>query len=230
MQARHGLEFALVLANAEAVPLPDGCADLVVSEYGASLWCEPAAWIAEAARLLRPAGQLAFLTNSLLVALTAPASGACDDRLVRAQRGLYALTWRSMRTTPVVRALRAHAERACAPVGGRSWVGRRCAVPAEARRCRSDVLDVPRRRLHDRRLRPMLGSGWGRYPTRSDPRIVLAGCHGNAAGRSGLRLAALGAAGPAGGSQSMVDSAGFSISAACSRAAVSAAWSPSRPR
>ena len=100
----------------------------------------------------------------------------------------------------------------------------------EARRRRSDVLDVAGRRLHDRRLRPTLGSGWGRYPTRSDPRIVLAGCHGNAAGRSGLRLAALGAAGPAGGSQSMVDSAGFSISAACSRAAVSAAWSPSRPR
>jgi ubiquinone/menaquinone biosynthesis C-methylase UbiE len=86
MQARHGLEFPLVHASAEAVPLPDGCADLVISEYGASLWCEPGAWIAEAVRLLRPAGHLVFLTNSLLVALTAPASGPCDDRLVRAQR------------------------------------------------------------------------------------------------------------------------------------------------
>jgi ubiquinone/menaquinone biosynthesis C-methylase UbiE len=72
MQSRHGLEFPLVHASAEAVPLPDGCADLAVSEYGASLWCEPAAWIAEAARLLRPTGHLVFLTNSLLVALTAP--------------------------------------------------------------------------------------------------------------------------------------------------------------
>jgi SAM-dependent methyltransferase len=93
MQARHGLEFPLVHASAEAVPLPDGCAELVVSEYGASLWCEPAAWIAEAARLLRPAGRLVFLTNSLLVALTMAASGPCGDRLERAQRGLHTLTW-----------------------------------------------------------------------------------------------------------------------------------------
>jgi len=93
MQERHGLEFPLVHASAEAVPLPDGCADLVISEYGASLWCEPAAWIAEAARLLRPAGHLVFLTNSLLVALTAPAAGACTDRLIRPQRGLHELTW-----------------------------------------------------------------------------------------------------------------------------------------
>ncbi len=93
MQERHGLEFPLVHASAEAVPLPDGCADLVISEYGASLWCEPAAWIAEATRLLRPAGHLVFLTNSLLVALTAPDAGACTDRLIRPQRGLHELTW-----------------------------------------------------------------------------------------------------------------------------------------
>ena len=54
MQAEHGLEFPLILASAEDVPLPDDCADLVLSEYGASLWCEPDAWLAEAARLLRP--------------------------------------------------------------------------------------------------------------------------------------------------------------------------------
>ncbi len=93
MQAEHALEFPLIHASAEAVPLPDGCADLVISEYGASLWCEPAAWIGEAARLLRPEGRLVFLTNSLLVALTAPDIGACDDRLLRPQRNLFALTW-----------------------------------------------------------------------------------------------------------------------------------------
>jgi GrpB-like predicted nucleotidyltransferase (UPF0157 family)/protein-L-isoaspartate O-methyltransferase len=93
MQIRHGLEFPLIHASAEAVPLPDACADVVVSEYGASLWCEPEAWISEAARLLRPGGRLVFLTNSLLVALTQPTTGVCSDRLVRPQRGLYALTW-----------------------------------------------------------------------------------------------------------------------------------------
>jgi hypothetical protein len=27
-----------------------------ISEYGASIWCDPYAWIPEAARMLRPAG------------------------------------------------------------------------------------------------------------------------------------------------------------------------------
>jgi len=72
MQDEHGIHFPLLHASAEDVPLPDACADMVLSEYGASLWCEPDAWIAEAARLLRPGGHLVFLTNHLLVALTVP--------------------------------------------------------------------------------------------------------------------------------------------------------------
>ena len=91
MQAEHGLEFPLIQANAEDVPLPDACEDLVLSEYGASLWCEPEAWISEAARLLRPGGQLVFLTNSVLVALTSPLTGPIGDRLVRPQREISPL-------------------------------------------------------------------------------------------------------------------------------------------
>jgi SAM-dependent methyltransferase len=92
MQAEHGLEFPLIQASAEDVPLADACADLVLSEYGASLWCEPDAWLAEAARLLRPHGHLVFLTNSLLVALTAPDDGGPNgDRLVRSQRAISPL-------------------------------------------------------------------------------------------------------------------------------------------
>jgi SAM-dependent methyltransferase len=86
MQAEHGLEFPLIQASAEDVPLPDACADLVLSEYGASLWCEPDAWVAEAARLLRPGGRLVFLTNHVLVALASPPTGAVGDRLVRSLR------------------------------------------------------------------------------------------------------------------------------------------------
>ena len=41
MQAEHGLEFPLIQASAEDVPLPDDCADLVISEYGASLGASP---------------------------------------------------------------------------------------------------------------------------------------------------------------------------------------------
>jgi SAM-dependent methyltransferase len=71
-QAKFGLSFPLIEANAERVPLPDGGFDLALSEYGASLWCEPARWISEAARLLRPGGRLVFLTLSPLVALCLP--------------------------------------------------------------------------------------------------------------------------------------------------------------
>ena len=93
MQARHGLEFELHHASAEAVPLPADSADFVISEYGASLWCDPDAWLAEAARLLRPGGDLVFLTNSLLVTLCAPDEGTATDRLLRDQRGLRVLTY-----------------------------------------------------------------------------------------------------------------------------------------
>ena len=93
MQDEHGIHFPLLHASAEAVPLPDACADLALSEYGASLWCDPEAWVAEAARLLRPGGHLVFLTNHLLVALTAPPTGACGDRLVRDLRGLRIVTF-----------------------------------------------------------------------------------------------------------------------------------------
>jgi SAM-dependent methyltransferase len=72
MQAQHGLEFPLVLASAEDVPLPDASFDLVLSEYGASIWADPYAWIPEASRLLRRGGELVFLVNGTLVMLCAP--------------------------------------------------------------------------------------------------------------------------------------------------------------
>ena len=72
MQAEHGLEFPLIHASAEDVPLPDASFDLAVSEYGASIWCDPDLWIAEAARLLRPGGELVFLVNGTFLMLTSP--------------------------------------------------------------------------------------------------------------------------------------------------------------
>jgi SAM-dependent methyltransferase len=69
LQREHGLDFPLVEASAEDVPLPDESFDLAVSEYGASIWADPYRWIPEAARLLRPGGELVFLTNGTLVIL-----------------------------------------------------------------------------------------------------------------------------------------------------------------
>jgi SAM-dependent methyltransferase len=86
-----GLEF--VLENAERTSLPDSSFDLVVSEYGASIWCDPQLWLAEAARLLRPRGELIFFRGSTLTVLCMPDTGPVVERLVRPQKGLYRLEW-----------------------------------------------------------------------------------------------------------------------------------------
>ena len=94
MQAEHGLEFPLIRASAESVPLPDASFDLAFSEYGASLWCDPDLWIAEAERLLRPGGRLVFLTNTPLLMLCTPTSGErASERLVRDQFGMRRFEW-----------------------------------------------------------------------------------------------------------------------------------------
>ena len=64
-------QFPLVHGNAERVPYPDASFDLAISEYGAAIWCDPYAWIPEAARLLRPGGRLVFLGNHTLLQLCA---------------------------------------------------------------------------------------------------------------------------------------------------------------
>jgi SAM-dependent methyltransferase len=86
-----GMEF--VEASAEDVPLPDACFDLAVSEYGASIWCEPRAWIGEAARLLRPGGELVFLRNSTVAMLCTPDTGKVTTTLQRRQRDLGRIDW-----------------------------------------------------------------------------------------------------------------------------------------
>jgi SAM-dependent methyltransferase len=93
MQVEFGLEFPLIQAFAEDVPLPDASFDLVHSEYGASLWADPRRWIAEAARLLRSGGRLVFLRNSTLVMLCFPDVGKAEERLQRPQFGMYRLDW-----------------------------------------------------------------------------------------------------------------------------------------
>ncbi len=93
-QQRHGLQFPLVEADATSVPLPDSSFDLALSEYGASLWCDPDGWIGEAARLLRPGGRLIFLTNSVLVTMCVPADeGVATRTLARGQREVRRIHW-----------------------------------------------------------------------------------------------------------------------------------------
>ena len=95
LQREHGLDFPLIHGNAESVPYPDASFDLAISEYGACLWCDPERWIAEAAHLLRPDGQLVFLTNSFLLMLCVPdeEDAAATDRLLRPAFGMYRVEW-----------------------------------------------------------------------------------------------------------------------------------------
>src|SRR3954447_12991969 len=94
LQREHGIDFPLVHASAEAPPLPDESFDLVFSEYGAAIWCDPYAWIPQAHRLLKPGGLLIFLCNGVLVPLTAPLDeDMVTERLVRPLRGRGRIDW-----------------------------------------------------------------------------------------------------------------------------------------
>jgi SAM-dependent methyltransferase len=71
-QKEFGIHFPLIQAAGEQLPLADESFDLAISEYGAAIWADPYRWIPEAARVLRPGGELIFLGNSVLVMLCAP--------------------------------------------------------------------------------------------------------------------------------------------------------------
>ena len=55
-----GVEFSLVEASAENVPLDDESFDVVFCDHGAFNFADPARLVPECARLLRPGGLLAF--------------------------------------------------------------------------------------------------------------------------------------------------------------------------
>jgi SAM-dependent methyltransferase len=95
LQQRFGRRFPLIQASAERTPLADAAFDLAISEYGASIWCDPYAWIPEAARLLRPGGQLIFLVNSVLLMLTVPDEDdlPATERLQRPFFGMHRFEW-----------------------------------------------------------------------------------------------------------------------------------------
>ena len=77
----------------ESLPFPDGSFDLVLSEYGASLWADPYQWIPEVARVLRSRGRLVFLVSSLLAYLCFPDEGTITESLHRPQFGMHRVRW-----------------------------------------------------------------------------------------------------------------------------------------
>jgi SAM-dependent methyltransferase len=96
LQREFGLDFSLIHAYAEEVPLPNASFDLAISEYGASIWADPHQWIPEAARLLRPGGRLIFLRNGAILILCVPdleSDGPAGDRLLRDYFGMHRVEW-----------------------------------------------------------------------------------------------------------------------------------------
>lgn len=93
MQQEFELHFPLIEGVGESVPLPDTSFDLVLSEYGASIWADPYKWIPEAARLLRPGGRLAFLRNSTIFVLCQELEPPVGEKLQRPQAGLHRIDW-----------------------------------------------------------------------------------------------------------------------------------------
>lgn len=98
----HGVVIDFIHDNAEEVPREDGSFDFAISEYGASIWADPHAWLPEAHRLLRPGGRLTFLGNHWLTAVCSPRDGSLPitERLEQPLFGLFRQDWRDALDDP----------------------------------------------------------------------------------------------------------------------------------
>ena len=89
-----GVEFPLVHASAEQVPLADESFDVVFCDYGATTFADPYLWVPEAARLLRAGGLLAFSGATPLIQMCYPDDeDHPGDRLLRDYFGMRALPY-----------------------------------------------------------------------------------------------------------------------------------------
>ena len=93
-QQEFGLEFPLVEASAEDVPLRGASFDLASPSTARASGATRTAGSPRRHRLLRPGGRLWFLRNSTISILCMPeVEGPPGETLLRAQRGLGRLEW-----------------------------------------------------------------------------------------------------------------------------------------
>lgn len=101
LAAEYELEIDFIQGDAENVPREDESYDFAISEYGAAIWCDPAVWMREAWRLLKPGGKLVFLGNSPLSMICSPLDGGeVGYSLVRNYFDLGMLDWRDVEIDP----------------------------------------------------------------------------------------------------------------------------------
>ena len=89
-----GVDFPLIEASAEEVPLPSASFDIVFCDWGAMTFCDPERTVPEAARLLRPGGLFAFATATPIQFLCQDVkTDQLSDRLVNDYFGMRCLEW-----------------------------------------------------------------------------------------------------------------------------------------
>ena len=94
LMAEAGVDFPLIEASAEDVPLPDASFDVVFCDWGAMTFCDPQRTVPEAARLLRPGGLFAFSTATPIRFLCQDvATDRLTDHLINDYFGMKRLEW-----------------------------------------------------------------------------------------------------------------------------------------
>jgi SAM-dependent methyltransferase len=92
LMAEAGVEFPIIFASAEAVPLPDASFDIVFCDHGAMSFADPYRTVPEAARLLRPGGLFAFNHHTPIETIAWPLDAEeVSDRLSLDYFGLHAI-------------------------------------------------------------------------------------------------------------------------------------------
>ena len=94
LMTNAGVDFPLVHASAEMIPLPDLSFDIVFCDYGAMTFADPYATVAEVARVLRPGGLFAFCGSTPIVEMCYPDDGDHPgDRLLLDYFSMWSLGW-----------------------------------------------------------------------------------------------------------------------------------------
>jgi len=84
---------ALVQSVAESIPFADESFDIVLSDYGATLYADPYAAVPECARILRPGGLFVFTTSSPFFDLFWDDSEKIVDTMQRPYFGMHRFEW-----------------------------------------------------------------------------------------------------------------------------------------
>ncbi len=94
LMAEAGVDFPLVHASAEVVPLPDESFDVVFCDYGAMTFADPYVTVPEVARLLRPGGLFAFSGSTPIIEMCYEEDEEHPgDRLQQDYFGMWQLPW-----------------------------------------------------------------------------------------------------------------------------------------